>query len=167
MAEFEMPLSALRQYLGRNPSPPDLDEYWERALTEMRAVDPRVELQPHPYPAPFAQCFDLYFTGVGGARVHAKYLRPTDADEPHPAVLMFHGYAGNSGDWYDKLGYVARSYSVAALDVRGQGGVSEDPGGVRGNTLHGHIIRGLDDAPDRLFYRQVFLDCAQLAGLVM
>ena len=31
----------------------------------------------------------------------------------------------------------------------------------------GHIIRGLDDAPERLLFRQVFLDAAQLAGLVM
>jgi len=74
---------------------------------------------------------------------------------------------GDSGDWSDKLGYVSQGLSVAALDVRGQGGHSEDPGGVQGNTLHGHIIRGLDDEPDRLFYRSVFLDCAQLAGIVM
>jgi cephalosporin-C deacetylase len=80
---------------------------------------------------------------------------------------MFHGYSGNSGDWSDKLGYVSQGYSVAALDVRGQGGQSEDPGRVKGNTLQGHIIRGLDDEPDRLFYRTVFLDCAQLAGIVM
>jgi cephalosporin-C deacetylase len=133
----------------------------------MREVDPQVELQPHELPATVAKCFHLYFTGVGGARVHAKYLRPVGPEEPHGAVLMFHGYSGNSGDWSDKLGYVSQGYSVAALDVRGQGGRSEDVGGVRGNTLQGHIIRGLDDEPERLFFRSVFLDCAQLAGIVL
>jgi cephalosporin-C deacetylase len=126
-----------------------------------------VELEPHALDAPFAECFHLTFTGVGGARVHAKYLRPRAAREPHPAVLLFHGYSGSSGDWTDKLGWVGRGYSVAALDCRGQGGRSEDAGGVRGNTLRGHIIRGLDDAPEKLLFRQIYLDCAQLAGIVM
>ena len=84
---------------------------------------------------------------------------------------MFHGYTGNSGDWQDKLSYVSQGFSVAALDCRGQGGLSADAGGVLGNTQHGHIIRGLDEAvagaPDKLLFRQIFLDTAQLAKIVM
>jgi cephalosporin-C deacetylase len=38
---------------------------------------------------------------------------------------------------------------------------------VRGNTLRGHIIRGLDDAPEKLLFRQIFLDTVILARLVM
>jgi cephalosporin-C deacetylase len=167
MPLIDMPLDELKRYHGRNPRPADFDQYWARALTELRGIDPQVELKPYALPTVTAECFDLYFTGIGGARLHAKYLRPVDLAEPHGAVLMFHGYSGNSGDWSDKLSYVSQGYSVAALDVRGQGGSSEDSGGVRGNTLHGHIIRGLDDEPDRLFYRGVFLDCARLAGIVM
>ena len=56
-------------------------------------------------------------------------------------------------------------YTVAALDCRGQGGLSEDNGAVQGWTLRGHIIRGLDDAPEKLYYRQMFLDTAQLAKI--
>lgn len=167
MPIVDMPLSELERYEGRNPRPDDMDAYWEAALAEMHALDPQVELVPHPIPAAFAECFHLYFTGVGGARVHAKYLRPTQTPAPHPALLQFHGYSMNSGDWTDKLNYVAQGYSVAALDCRGQGGLSEDAGGVRGNTLRGHIIRGLDDAPEKLLYRQIFLDTAQLARIVM
>jgi cephalosporin-C deacetylase len=167
MPIVDMPLPQLREYGGRNPRPADLDRYWEAALAEMRAVDPAVELVPHSLNAGFAECFHLYFTGVGGARVHAKYLRPKHAREPHPAVLVFHGYSGSSGDWCDKLHYVAQGFSVAALDCRGQGGMSEDAGGVRGNTLRGHIIRGLDDAPEKLLFRQIYLDTAELARIVM
>ena len=126
-----------------------------------------VELVPHSLKASFAECFDLYFTGVGGARVHAKLLRPKSAPGPHPALVMFHGYGSNSGDWAGKLGYVAQGYSVAALDVRGQGGLSQDVGGTTGRTASGHFIRGVDDAPEKMLFRQVFLDCAQLARLVM
>ena len=137
----------------------------------MRALDPQVELVPAEFQAPFAECFHMYFTGVGGARVHAKLLRPKNASAPHPAVLMFHGYSGNSGDWNDKLGYVARGCTVAALDCRGQGGLSEDVGDVTGNTHRGHIIRGMNDAlnghPEKLLFRQIFLDTAQMAKIVM
>lgn len=167
MPVFEMSLQDLHAYEGRNPRPDDFDAYWDRGLAEMRALDPAVELAPVPSPATFAECFDMTFTGVGGARVYAKYLRPAASPGPHPAVVLFHGYSGQSGDWFDKLPWVAQGYTVAALDCRGQGGRSEDVGGVRGNTLRGHIIRGLDDTPDNLLYRSIYLDCAQLAGLVM
>src|SRR3712207_2044576 len=116
MPLIDMPLEVLREYEGRNPRPADHEEYWEAALAEMRGVDAEVELVPHALNAPFAECFHLYFTGVGGARVHAKYLRPKGVQELHPAVLMFHGYSGSSGDWSDKLNLVARGFSVTALD---------------------------------------------------
>ncbi|WP_199624766.1 acetylxylan esterase [Paenibacillus alkalitolerans] len=167
MPLVDMPLEQLKKYEGRNPKPADFDEYWSRAVAEMQAADAQVELAPSEFQVPFAECFDLYFTGVRGARVHAKYVRPKHAASPHPAVLQFHGYSGNSGDWADKLIYASLGYSVAALDVRGQGGTSEDTGGVKGTTLKGHIIRGLDDHPDQLLFRHVFLDTAQLAGIVM
>jgi len=167
MPIVDMPLEELKKYNGINPCPEDFDEYWERAIAEMKAVDPQVELVPAPFQVPFAECFDLYFTGVKGARIHAKYLRPKNCDKPHPAILQFHGYTGNSGDWNDKLNYVSIGFSVSALDCRGQGGASEDRGMVKGNTFNGHIIRGLDDSPDNLMFRNIFLDTAQLASIIM
>ncbi len=168
---FDFSIDRLPTYTGTNPRPADFDAYWDGALAEMRALDAQVELVPAEFQAPNAECFHLYFTGVGGARVHAKFLRPKQAAGPCPAVLMFHGYTGDSGDWANKLNYVGQGFCVAALDCRGQGGLSEDAGGVSGNTQHGHIIRGLDDAvrgrPEKLLYRQIFLDTAQLAKILM
>lgn len=167
MPLIDKPLSELKTYQGINPRPADFDQFWERALAEMRAVDARMELRPTEFQTPWAECFDMFFTGVGGARVYAKLLRPRAEKKPHPAVLMFHGYTGDSGDWSDKLGYVAQGFTVAALDCRGQAGRSEDVGGVTGNTFRGQIIRGLDGPPEKLLFRQIFLDTAQLAALVM
>ena len=147
MPLIDMPLSQLREYTGRNPKPADFDAYWDAALAEMRALDPGVELVPHAINAPFAECFHLYFTGVGGARVHAKYLRPKERARPHPAVLLFHGYSGNSGDWCDKLNYVAQASRSPRSTAAGRAGFPRIVGGVKGNTLRGHIIRGLDDRP--------------------
>ena len=170
---FDMPLDQLYTYHGINPRPADFDAFWDQALAEMQAVDPQVELVPADFQVPFAECFHLYFTGVGGARVHAKLIRPKHAADPHPAVLKFHGYSGSAGDWAteSKLAYAAAGYTVAAMDCRGQGGRSEDGSGVRGWTLRGHIVRGLEDAlagaPEKLLFRQIFLDTAQLARIVM
>ncbi len=164
---FDLPLEKLATYAGRNPCPADMDAFWDRALAEMHAVDPRVELVRSPFQAPGSECFDLWFTGVGGARVHAKYARPADGKARHPAVLKFHGYTGDSGGWMDKLAWTGAGFCVAALDCRGQGGKSQDVGGVTGTTFRGHIIRGLQDGAERLLFRSIYLDTAQLAGIVM
>ncbi len=171
MTSFDLRPDQLPGYPGRNPRPEDHGRYWAGALAELDTVDPAVSLVAHPHPATGAECFDLTFTGVRGARVHAKYARPrgagAGAGTGHPAVLMFHGYGASSGDWFDKLPYVAQGACVAALDCRGQGGTSQDAGVTDGTTLGGHIIRGLDDEPGNLLYRHIFLDCAQLARIVM
>lgn len=165
--QFDMPLERLHTYEGRNPRPDDFDDYWAAGLAELDRLDPDPQLVPARFQAPFAECFHLYFTGTGGARVHAKLLRPKGQTQPGPALLQFHGYSGSSGDWVDKLAYVARGFTVAALDCRGQGGLSEDVGGVPGWTLRGHIVRGLDGDPADLLYRHIFLDTALLARIVM
>lgn len=167
MPVIDMPLDQLRQYHGINPCPKDFDEFWLRALAEMNAVKPDIEMIPAEFQAPFADCFDLYFTGVRGARIHAKLVKPKHICHPSPAVLHFHGYTGNSGLWTEKLCYAASGYVTASLDCRGQGGKSEDTGHVKGNTLNGHIIRGLDDDTENMLMRHIFLDTAQLAKIIM
>lgn len=166
---IDMPLDELKKYQGRNPRPADFDKYWDTALQEMNAVDSKVELVKSDFQVPYAECFDLWFTGVDNARIHAKYLRPKNPPmKKHPALVMFHGYSGNVGDWSEKLNYVALGYSFAALDCRGQGGLSEDTGGVKGTTFKGQIVRGLDDPnPHKLLFRNIYLDTAQLTKIVM
>ena len=180
MPLIDLPLPELLTYAGRNPRPADFDAYWDAALRELDATDPQPELRPATAIAPHqTEAFDLWFTGVGGARIYAKYLRPKDPAPAslsapplpparRPAVLQFHGYSGHSGDWLDKFGWPAEGFCYAAMDCRGQGGRSEDSGRVKGTTLRGHIVRGLDDPdPRNLAFRQIFLDTAQLARVVM
>ncbi len=169
MPLIDKPLSELHQYKGINPRPSDFDSYWDDSLRELDTHDSQVELvRDSTLPLRSAECFDLWFTGIGGARVHAKYLRPAGKQAPAPAVVVFHGYAGNAGDWTHYLSYVAEGFCVAALDCRGQGGASEDNLQAKGNTLRGHIIRGLGDPdPKKLLYRHIFLDTAQLTRIVM
>lgn len=167
---FDLSFEELQAYRGINPRPDDFAAYWDTALAEMNAVDPQVEIiaDKH-FQLPFITCSHLWFTGVGGARIHAKLFQPNHVAGPHPAAVRFHGYSADAGDWTggETLALVASGFTVAALDCRGQGGLSEDPGGVKGTTFRGHIVRGLDDAPEQLLFRSIFLDTAQLADLVM
>ncbi|WP_151737790.1 acetylxylan esterase [Paenibacillus tengchongensis] len=159
----------LLSYQGSSPKPADFDKYWERALAELDAQSLDYELVPAEFRSELAECFHLYFTGVGGARVHCKYVRPRmKGAERGRGLVMFHGYACDSGDWMEKVAYAAHGFSVLAMDCRGQGGLSEDNLAVQGTTIRGHIIRGIDDPdPDNLYYRNVFLDTAQTARILM
>ena len=167
MPLFEMPLDQLNSYMGTNPVPDDFDAYWRRGIEEMESTKPNLELKKSSFEPPFAECFDLFFTGVRNAKIHALYIKPKNGSSRHPAVVQFHGYSGRAGDWLDKLPYAAAGFSVFALDCRGQGGLSEDTGGIKGNTYRGHIIRGLDDDPENLLFRQIFLDTSQLTRIAM
>ena len=167
MPMIDMPLEKLRQYKGISPCPDDIDEFWDEAVKEMKAVDPKVELISADLNFSFADCFDMYFFGVGGARIYAKYVRPKTIAKKQPALVKFHGYSRSSGDWFDLLPYAAEGFHIAAMDCRGQAGKSQDTGVVNGNTLEGHIIRGLEDGPRKLLYRSIYLDATQLAGILM
>ena len=168
MPIVDMPIAELRKYKGSTPRPADFDAYWDRALAELDRASLELELVPADFHVDGIECYDLYYTGVGGARIHGKFLKPAKIEKPAPAVCLFHGYSGNCGGWMEKVAYAANGMVVAAIDARGQGGYSEDNGRYVGNTLHGHIIRGLaDENPDNLYFRNVFLDCAQIARILM
>ena len=124
-----MSVSELFTYQGRNPKPEDFDVYWERALVELDATPSNSELTPAKFTCPSVDCFNLMFTGVRGARIHAKYLLPKKTDHPLPVIFFFHGYSGSSPDWFRLLPFAAAGMAVAAMDCRGQGGLSEDSGG--------------------------------------
>ena len=163
---IDKPLPELFTYQGRNPRPDDFDAYWERALKELDATPPEAELVPSKFKCPAVDCFDLWYTGVRGARIHAKYLRPKKIEGRLPALFLFHGYSGSAPDWSSLLSFTCAGMAVAAMDCRGQGGLSEDTGGVKGTTLRGQIVRGLDDCPDNLLFRHIYLDTVQLVRVL-
>lgn len=166
MPVLDMPLEKLYEYQGVNPKPADFEEYWDNTLAELDKIDPQVTITPaKEFRAINADCFDLYFTGLGGARVYSKYLRPKNIKGKCPVILMFHGYSASSGDWADKTVYTNAGFIVLAMDARGQGGKSQDNLVTQGNTFKGNIIRGLDDKPENLMFRYIYSDTAMLARI--
>ncbi len=165
MPLIDLSLPQLHEYQGRNPRPADVQSFWDASLDELKSVPNELENKPFEgLILPGAECFEVTYNGTKGARIYAKFVRPTGAINV-PCVLWFHGYTGRSPDYWNLLSWISAGYSVLAMDCRGQGGRSTDPGGTTGNTHRGHIIRGLNDSPEMLYYRNVFLDAARLAEI--
>ena len=162
-----MPIEKLLEYEGSSPCPEDIDEYWDTALKEMNALDPEAEFIKKEYPSNIADMYELYYKGTKNARIYAKVAIPKNIEGRMPAVLMFHGLAGSSYEWCGLLPYASQGYVVAFMDVRGQGGHSEDVGVVRGTTMSSPFIKGIDGDKHDLLMRDVFLDTALLAKIIM
>lgn len=154
-------------YEGSSPCPKDFDQYWADALKEAEALDYNEEFIKKEFPSKFADMYELRYTGTKGARIYAKVCMPKQIDGKIPAVLMFHGLSGSSDEWGDLLKYASQGYLVAFMDVRGQGGKSEDVGGVLGTTYTMPFMRGIDGDKHDLLMRDVFLDTVILAKIIM
>lgn len=167
MPAFDYPYEQLLTYKGSSPKPEDFDAYWAKALSNLEHIPFDIEKTPATFQCSFANCYDVYFTGEKGARIYAKLLVPKALKPRNPAMLRFHGYTGHSGNWTEMLPYAAAGFIVAAMDCRGQGGLSQDVGGHTGNTHNGHFIRGLQGNPEDMLMRSIYLDTVQLARLIL
>ena len=167
MPTIDMSLDKLKVYQGVNPRPADFDEYWDTALAEMNAIDPAPVFTPYPFGSKIADCFELRFKSTKGATIYAKFARPKKIDGKIPAVLHFHGLSGCSDSWQKLMIYASQGYCIASMDCRGQGGLSEDVGGQGGTTYSTPFSRGLEGDPQNLLCRDLFLDTAMLARIVM
>ena len=167
MPQIDMPLEKLKVYQGINPKPADFDEFWDSSLAELDSIEPTPSFKPADFSCDFAECFDLTFRSTKGALIYAKFARPKKIEGKLPALIKFHGLSGNCGKWISLMQYVAQGFCIAALDCRGQGGLSQDVGGSFGTTYTTPFVRGLDGEPEGLYYRDVFLDTALLTRIVM
>lgn len=167
MPLVDMPVKELLKYQGSSPCPKDIDEYWDKALCEMNEVEHNAEFIKKDFPSKVVDMYDLYYTATKGAKIHAKVAMPKNIEGKIPAVLMFHGLSGYSGEWNELIGYASQGYVVAYMDTRGQGGPSEDVGGTVGTTYTTPFMRGIDGDKHNLLMRDVFLDTALLAKIIM
>lgn len=154
-------LAELEACRGENSIPADFDEFWASRMAEADAVPLDYEILPSDQVPELGSCayFDLYFTGMGGARVYAKYAMPkVPGSGPVPLVLQFHGYPGCTRSWAEQSSWPGIGCAVLSMDNPGQGGRSEDIGGFKGTTVSGHVIAGVDGGPENLYYVRLYQD---------
>lgn len=162
----EVALEHWGSFQSQDIKPHDFEAFWQEGKNEVDRLGLDYQLIETPLYSTVAEGYDLYYTGVNGAKIHAQIVRPIRAMKKTPVLFLFHGYHSNAGDWGDKIAYAAEGIMTVALNIRGQGGASEDQTISKGGTLKGHIIRGIEEGPKNLMFRQVYLDIYQLTRIV-
>ena len=164
MPMLDMPIKEMESYRGSGIIPKDFHEYWRNEVKKVNEKKLEYRIIKRNFNNKQANYYEIYFRGIDGAEIYAKYISPA-VNRKVPTVLEFHDYKEASRSWHYLTRYVAIGYSVLAMDCRGQGGKSEDIGGVKGSTVCGHVINGLDDDINRMYYRKVYLDAYILSKI--
>ena len=164
----EEELLSYGDYLGATPKPEDFEAFWEARMGEADRVPLEYAVTQAREVPSFASCelMDLWFTGMEGARIYAKYLRPR-TEEKVPLVLQFHGYPGASRSWAEQASFVGMGMALIAMDCPGQGGFGFDIGGFHGTTVAGHLVAGLDGPPEKMYYVRLHQNIHILCRIVM
>ncbi|MEG1847369.1 MAG: acetylxylan esterase [Lachnospiraceae bacterium] len=158
MPSVDMALEQLEHYNGTNPRPKDFWSFWDIQVKKTEQMTLSYEIQKSKIPeSKYLTYYDLWFTGIGGSRIHAKYLKPKIQSDA-PVMLQFHGYPGASRGWFEQTSWAGLGYALLAMDCPGQGGYSEDKIARQGTTASDHIIMGLDGPVEQMYYVQTFLD---------
>lgn len=163
----ELNLKELRNYRGTGDRPKDFDIFWDARIEMLDKLPLEVTIIPA-LDLEFEHFIvsALYFKSFDGARIHAKYIRPK-TESAVPCVLQFHGYPGSSRPYFEHTSFVEAGMAVLAMDCRGQGGLSEDIGGIQGTTVSGHLIAGMDDRLDNMLYVKIYSDVYLLSRIAL
>jgi len=168
---FDIDATQLPHYRPEVAEPADFDAFWDRTLAEARAHDLAVDVAPVDGHLRALETYDLSFSGFGGHRVRAWYLRPAGREERLPAVVQYLGYGGGRGLPHSRLLWAAAGYASVVVDTRGQGtsatnghGATADPVGG-GVSAPGTLTRGIESPGDH-YYRRVFTDAVRAVDAV-
>jgi cephalosporin-C deacetylase len=161
MPWFDMPLERLREYRTQTAEPDGLDEWWAERLQRARAQAEPAAFAPHEPDVyhPF-RVFDAEFSGFGGDRIRAWYLKP--AGEASKIVVKFIGYGGGRGAPAEHMLLPALGYAVFVMDSRGQGGrwtYGATGDGTEGPENSQVMSRGIA-SPEDYYYTRMFTDAA-------
>jgi cephalosporin-C deacetylase len=168
MPWFDLPLEQLRDYRTDTAEPPGLDQWWQQRLDAARAVASPPTLSRHEADiyAP-VEVYDTEFSGAGGDRIRAWYLRPAGASGDTPVVVTFIGYGGGRGLPAEHALLPALGYAVFVMDTRGQGGrwATGATGDRQGDPAAGPenarvMTRGIGQ-PEGYYYTRLFTDAAR------
>jgi cephalosporin-C deacetylase len=160
MPWYDLPLERLREYRTDTAEPDELDEWWAARLKAARELARPVTLtrrEPELY-API-EVYDAEFSGAGGDRIKAWYIKPPNADK---TVVRFIGYGGGRGAPAEHMLLPAVGYAIFVMDSRGQGGrwtAGATGDGSTGPENSQVMTRGIT-MPEDYYFTRLFTDAA-------
>ena len=159
MPWFDLPLEELRVYRTATEEPTGLDEWWAKRLADARAAArPPVLTSYRPDVYAPLEVHDVEFSGAGGDRVKAWYLRPSASGRESPVVVKFIGYGGGRGLPTEHTVLPALGYTLFVMDTRDQGGRWSTGATRATNSLV--MTQGITQ-PEEYYYTRLFTDAVR------
>lgn len=169
MPRTDIDIENLKAYRSDVVCPEDFDGFWDSTL--LAARDARSETVAARVDGPLreVEVHDLEFSGYGGHRIKAWYLRPARRPEPLPVMVRYSGYGRGRSFPHEHLVAVAAGYAYVVMDTRGQGGphapgATPDPTGSDPSST-GFMTRGIRD-PRTYYFTRVIADAVRLVDEV-
>jgi len=169
MPWYDLPAEQLKDYRTDTQEPAGLDSWWRRRLDQARAAarEPALIRYEAVIYGP-VEVHDTEFSGAGGDRIRAWYMRPAGGPESGtPVVVKFIGYGGGRGSPAEHVLLPALGYALLVMDTRGQGGRWST--GVTGDHADGWhagpenanvMTRGIG-SPEDYYYTRLFTDAVR------
>ena len=169
MPWYDLPEQQLKDYRTQTQEPADLDSWWRRRLDQARAVAREPALtryEPGTYGP--VEVYDTEFSGAGGDRIKAWYLRPAGQPEAGmPVVVKFIGYGGGRGGPAEHILLPALGYAVLVMDTRGQGGrwttgaTGDHADGWQAGPENASVMTRGIARPEDYYYTRLFTDAVR------
>ena len=160
-----MSVQDMRSYKGTDRRPDDFEEFWRSRTDALSKLNISYELIPADFQVKGSKCSDLYFTSFDSSGIHCKVAVP-DRPGRFPVLFYYHGYKADSLDWWHKVFWADRGFCIVAMDVRGQGGRSQDIAAGTGSTAIGHLASGIEGEIDDMTFAKVYKDIICMVNLV-
>jgi cephalosporin-C deacetylase len=169
VAQFDLPIAQLQQYLPDREEAADFDAFWADTIAEAHALAQPTERERSNPELTGLIVEDVTFSGFGGDPIKGWFIRPAGATGPLPCVVHYIGYSGGRGFAHQWTMLPSAGYAVFVMDTRGQGsanlpGATADPVGS-GPQVAGKMSAGLDSR-ETYYYRRVFTDAALAVDVV-
>jgi len=167
MPWYDLPAEQLKDYRTGTQEPADLDRWWQGRLDETRAMasEPTLTRYEAGAYAPL-EVYDAEFSGAGGDRIRAWYLRPAGGPQAG-VVVKFIGYGGGRGRPADHVLLPALGYALLVMDTRGQGGrwstgaTGDHADGWHAGPENANVMTRGIARPEDYYYTRLFTDAVR------
>lgn len=133
----------------------DFDAYWKGNFDLSRSV-PLEERRIKAGESAIAEHFHVYYQGCDASAIHGILILPKQRPGRIPVLVSYHGCMGSCGGFADYDDFVLAGYAVFSLDIRGQGGISENRYPYSKGT---GVLNGGAHNKDEYYLKWQVLDC--------